>query len=92
MVIDSLTSISIQAELDEQKIKQIKEKRDNDFKIFSFSVIIQAWLAGLFLGKITTGSYSGGFQISAILVIISVMGIIAIQAQLFDVGGLLTNV
>ena len=88
MVIDSLSSISIQTEIDEQKIKQINEKRDNDFRIFSFSVIIQAWLAGLFLGKITTGSYSGGFQISAILVIIAVIGIIAIQAQLFDVGGL----
>ncbi len=88
MVIDSLSSINLEAEMDEQKMKMIDEKRDADFRAFSFSVILQAWLAGLFLGKITTGSYSGGFQISAILVIIAVMGIIAIQAQLFDVGGL----
>jgi len=86
MVIDSLSSINLEAEVDEQKMKMIDEKRDADFRAFSFSVILQAWLAGLFLGKITTGSYSGGFQISAILVIIAVMGIIAIQAQLFDVG------
>jgi len=48
-------------------------------------------LAGLFLGKITTGSYSGGFQYAAILSIIAMVGIIIIQAQLFDISNLVSS-
>ncbi len=55
-------------------------------------MLIQAWLAGQFLGKITTGSYSGGFQYAAILSIIAMVGIIIIQAQLFDVSDLFNSV
>ncbi len=91
VVIDSLSSVNIQSEIDEQRMEDITEKRGKDIRTFSLSVLIQAWLAGLFLGKITTGSYSGGFQYAAILSIIAMVGIIIIQAQLFDVSGLISN-
>ena len=73
-------------------MQDIMEKRDKDIGIFSLSVLIQAWLAGLFLGKITTGSYSGGFQYAAILSIIAMIGVIVIQAQLFDVSDLFNSI
>ncbi|MCH7941357.1 MAG: secretion system protein, partial [Thaumarchaeota archaeon] len=92
MVIDSLSSINIQSETDEKRMQDIMEKRDKDVRTFSLSVLIQAWLAGIFLGKITTGSYSGGFQYAAILSIIAMVGIIIIQAQLFDVSNLFSSI
>ena len=92
MVIDSLSSINIQSETDEKRMQDIMEKRDKDVRTFSLSVLIQAWLAGIFLGKITTGSYSGGFQYAAILSIIAMIGIIIIQAQLFDVSDLFSSI
>jgi len=92
MVIDSLSSVNIQSEIDEQKMQDILEKRDKTIRTFSLSVLIQAWLAGLFLGKITTGSYSGGFQYAAILSIIAMAGIILIQSHMFDISKLITNV
>ena len=92
MVIDSLSSVNIQSEIDEQRMQDIIEKRDKNIRTFSLSVLIQAWLAGLFLGKITTGSYSGGFQYAAILSIIAMVGIIIIQSHMFDISELITNV
>jgi len=91
IVIDSLTNVNIQSETDEKRMQELMEKRDKNVGTFSLSVLIQAWLAGLFLGKITTGSYSGGFQYAAILSIIAMVGIIVIQAQLFDVSNLVSS-
>jgi len=92
MVIDSLSSVNIQSEIDEQRLQDIIEKRDKTIRTFSMSVLIQAWLAGIFLGKITTGSYSSGFQYAAILSIIAMVGILIIQSHVFDIAGLITNV
>ena len=92
IVIDSLTNVNIQSETDEKRLQDIIEKRDKDIGIFSLSVLIQAWLAGLFLGKITTGSYSGGFQYAAILSIIAMVGVFIIKAQLFDVSDLFNSI
>jgi len=91
IVIDSLSNINIQSVTDEKRLQDIMEKRDKNIGTFSLSVLIQAWLAGLFLGKITTGSYSGGFQYAAILSIIAMVGIIIIQAQLFDISNLVSS-
>jgi len=92
IVIDSLTNVNIQSETDEKRLQDIIEKRDKDIGIFSLSVLIQAWLAGLFIGKITTGSYSGGFQYAAMLSIIAMVGVIIIKVQLFDVSDLFGSV
>lgn len=85
LVIDSLTNINLQSETDEIKLAQIKEQHEKNFRLFSIAIIIQSWLAGLFLGKITTGSFSGGFQHSALLVLISLVGVIAIQYSIINI-------
>jgi len=89
MVIDSMSSISLDTAVEEEAIEAIQQKRDNDIKVFSYAVVLQSWLAGLFIGKITTGSYSGGFLYGAILVLIALMGVIAVSAGIFDVGSML---
>lgn len=86
MVIDSLTSISIQSELQDYKKIQLEQESKSRFQLMSFSIIIQAWLAGLFLGKVTTGNYSGGFKMSIFLLMITIVAIFIIQQGLFNVA------
>ncbi len=89
MVIDSMSSISLDTAADESAAEAIQQKRDNDMRVFSYAVILQSWLAGLFIGKITTGSYSGGFLYAAMLTVIAMLGAIIILAGMFDVGTML---
>ena len=88
MVIDSMSSISLDT-AEEKAMEAIQQKRDNDMRVFSYAVILQSWLAGLFIGKITTGSYSGGFLYAAILSVIAMLGAVIILAGMFDVGSML---
>ncbi len=89
MVIDSMSSVSLDTATEEKVIESIQQKRDNDMRVFSYAVILQSWLAGLFIGKITTGSYSGGFLYAAILTLIAMLAAIIILAGMFDVGSML---
>jgi len=89
MVIDSLTSIGIISENDENKKLALKEQFKERFTLLSMSILVQAYLAGLFLGKIISDTYSGGFRYSAILVIISMGAIALMQSGLFDIQALL---
>ena len=89
MVIDSMSSVSLDTAIDEKVIESIQQKRDYDMRVFSYAVILQSWLAGLFIGKITTGSYSGGFLYAAILTVIAMLAAIIILAGMFDVGTML---
>jgi len=89
MVIDSLTDIGIISENDEKKKLALEEQFKERFTLLSISILAQAYLAGLFLGKIITGTYSGGFRYSAILVIISMGSIALMQSGLFDIQELL---
>jgi len=86
LVIDSLTSIGIQSEMEDKKIAELELQSKAKFEAFALSVIIQSWFAGLFLSKITTGTLSGGFQYSIILVIISLLGVISIGSGIMDVN------
>ena len=88
MVIDSMSSISLDT-AEEKAMEAIQQKRDNDMRVFSYAVILQSWLAGLFIGKITTGSYSGGFLYAALLSVIAMLGAVIILAGMFDVGSML---
>ena len=56
--------------------------------LFPIIVLLQSWSAGLFLGKVITGAYSGGFQYSIILVIISLIGITLVQFSIIDVNSI----
>ncbi len=89
MVIDSMSSVNIQAAQDESVIESIQQKRDKDIRVFSYAVILQSWLAGLFIGKVTTGSYSGGFLYAAILTVIAMGGALMTVLGMFDVGVML---
>ena len=89
MVIDSMSSVSLDTATKESVIESIQQKRDKDMRVFSYAVILQSWLAGLFIGKITTGSYSGGFLYAAILTLIAMLAAVIILAGMFDVGSML---
>ncbi len=57
--------------------------------VVSIAIIAQAWLAGLFIGKITKGAYSGGFMFSMMLTIISMVAIGMIQSHVINIGAIL---
>ncbi len=88
MVIDSLTDISIQSEIDEDKKLKLKEEAKSRFETLSMTILLQAWLAGLFLGKLTVGSFSGGFRISIVLVAMTLIAIVTMQLGIFDINAL----
>ena len=60
-------------------------------EVVSIVVVAQAWLAGLFLGKITKGAYSGGFVFSMLLTIITLLSIGMIQLHVIDIGSILSK-
>ena len=88
LVIDSLTSISIMSETDPQKILELKQESKESFDMYSVAILIQAWLAGIFLGRVVTGTYSGGFQYSIMLVLIAFASILIIQSSIVSIGTL----
>jgi len=88
LVIDSLTSLGVQLESDELKRAEIENDAKSKFEMLGLAILIQSWIAGLFLGKITTGSYSGGFMYSIFLVLISIGAIAIISLKIFSVASI----
>lgn len=88
IVIDSFSNISQQSEIDEIKQAQLAKDSQSTLELFSIAIVIQAWLAGLFLGKITTGSFSGGFMYSIFLITISLIGVAMIQYSIIDLNSM----
>jgi len=88
LVIESLTSLGADLETDEAKGLVLEEQSKSRFELLGIAILIQSWIAGLFLGKITTGSYSGGFMFSIILVGITMGSIIVIQLKIFSVASI----
>lgn len=86
LVIDSLTGIGTGLETDEVKKKTLQMESNARFELLGIAILVQSWLSGLFLGKITTGSYSAGFRHSIILIIIAMIAIVVIQSKIFSVG------
>lgn len=85
LVIESLTSLGAQLETDEVKRELLENDAKYRFTLLGIAILVQSWIAGLFLGKITTGSYSGGFMYSMILVGITILAIVIIQLKIFNV-------
>lgn len=56
--------------------------------LFPIIVLIQSWTAGLFLGRVIKGAFSGGFLYSIILVIMTLIGITLVQFSIIDVNSL----
>ncbi len=88
LVIDSLTSIGTDLEIDDEKKKALQMESNARFELLGIAILAQSWLSGLFLGKITTGSYSAGFRHSAILIAISIGAILIIQSKIFSVSSI----
>ena len=88
LVIDSLTSLGADLEEDEKAKQALETESKERIALLGMAILIQAWISGLFLGKITTGSYSGGFMYSILLVIISMGAIAIIQSKMFSVGSI----
>ncbi len=90
LTIDSFAGINEQSRLGKQKLSDTYVEQTKSFyDLVSMAVIVQAWLAGLFIGKITKGAFSGGFLFSLVLVIITMISIDIVQLHLFNVGSLL---
>ena len=86
LVIDSLTGLGAQLETEEYKQVILEADSKSRFQLLGIAILIQSWISGLFLGKITTGSISGGFMYSALLVTTSIIAIMLIQLKLFNVA------
>jgi flagellar protein FlaJ len=89
----TLMVISSFEHIDEQKNIGAEVEQSNEasslMQVVSISVIIQSWLAGLFIGKTTTGAYSGGFLYSIFLVIITIAGVAVIQSSVIDITSII---
>ncbi len=88
LVIDSLTSLDAQLETDAVKKLAIELESKSRFELLGIAILIQSWIAGLFLGKITTGSYSGGFMYSVFLIAVSIGAIAIISLKIFSVSAI----
>ncbi|MCE9616787.1 MAG: type II secretion system F family protein [Nitrosarchaeum sp.] len=86
LVIDSLTSLGTELETDAVKKSTLQLESNSRFELLGIAILVQSWLSGLFLGKITTGTYSAGFRYSIILIIITIGAIILIQSKIFSVS------
>ncbi len=88
LVIESMTSLGAQLEEDDDKRALLESDAKDRFQLLGIAILIQSWVAGLFLGKITTGSYSGGFMYSIFLVGITIGAIVVIEMKIFSVASI----
>jgi len=85
MTIDSFATIN-----EQKNLNHVSGTQQNNFMEFvSIAVVIQAWMSGLFIGKVTKGAYSGGFMFSLLLTIITMIAIAVIQLHLVNIGAIL---
>lgn len=86
MVIDSFSGVSQSVALGKTETSPVitKEMRD----MFAASIIFQAYLVGLFIGKITNGTFAGGFKHAAMLVVTVLMAIIFVEFAPIDLNSL----
>jgi archaeal flagellar protein FlaJ len=86
LTIDSFVTVNEQRNLG-------KPADNSDFQslmeFVSVAVVVQAWLAGLFLGKVTQGAYSGGFMLSIMLTAATLGAIVIIQTHIVNIGALI---
>jgi flagellar protein FlaJ len=90
LVISSFEHIEEQKHIGKAGAEQSK-KNNSLMEVVSISVLMQSWLAGLFIGKVTTGAYSGGFMYSIFLIIIAIIAIALIQFSVINIGSILPS-
>jgi flagellar protein FlaJ len=85
LVIDSFGDIAQES----QDLSNIEgQVTTSSLGLFPLIVLIQSWTAGLFLGRVIKGAFSGGFFYSIILVIMTLIGITLVQFSIIDVNSL----
>ncbi|MGB6462781.1 MAG: type II secretion system F family protein [Nitrosotalea sp.] len=89
LTIDSFADIDKEKNALPNSNVQTSSAPDSFLDVVSIAVIAQAWLAGLFIGKITKGAYSGGFMYSVLLTTISMVAIGMIQLHVINIGAIL---
>ena len=91
LTIDSFTEIDKGKNVVHKDNGQQADQPSPLLEVVSIAVVAQAWLAGLFIGKITKGAYSGGFLFSMLLTIITLASIGMIQLHIIDIGSILSK-
>ena len=94
LTIDSFTNINQEKNLVHGNVPIANASQSGTnglLDVVSVAIIAQAWLAGLFIGKITKGAYSGGFMYSMLLTIISMGAIGMIQAHVINIGAIIKS-
>jgi flagellar protein FlaJ len=85
LVIDSFGDIAQES----QDLSNIEgQVAASSLGLFPLIVLIQSWTAGLFLGRVIKGAFSGGFFYSIILVVMTMIGITLVQFSIIDVNSL----
>lgn len=90
LTLDSFANINEEKNLN-KGTQPVEKKPDSFIGTVSIALVLQAWLSGLFIGKITKGAYSGGFMYSIALVIITMVCIGLIQLHLLNFNSLLKH-
>ncbi len=65
---------------------------EDQLKTFSVGIIIQCWISGFFIGKISEGNFGAGFKHSALLAATAYVSLIVSQVLLAGVFGGLTPI
>jgi hypothetical protein len=60
----------------------------NQINMFSVGIIIQCWLSGFFIGKISEGNFAAGFKYSAMLAATAYVSLILSQILLAGAFGI----
>ena len=90
LTLDSFANINEEKNLNKDT-PSTEQKPSSFIGTVSIALVLQAWLSGLFIGKITKGAYSGGFMYSIMLVIITMVCIGLIQLHLLNFNSLLKH-
>ena len=60
----------------------------NQMRLFSVGIILQCWISGFFIGKISEGNFGAGFQYSAMLAATAYLSLILSQHFLSAMFGI----
>ncbi|MGI0088108.1 MAG: type II secretion system F family protein [Nitrosotalea sp.] len=89
LTIDSFVNVNEERNLGKPDTSGVDYQSMMDF--VSIAIVVQAWLAGLFLGKVTQGAYSGGFMYSVLLTAATMGAIAVIQMHLVDINSIISH-
>ncbi len=64
----------------------------DQMKMFSVGIILQCWISGFFIGKISEGNFGAGFQYSAVLAATAYFSLVASQYLLAGMFGMTPSV